>query len=244
MFDNFFVFLKWWWWDIKHPQPQHPHGIRVYCAGAKSGKTVSAVEYLLRTKKDFPDWHFYSNIDLPFQDGKVQTMEELIATPANSIIFLDEVNLLLNSRDWKDAPKELLPVLSQHRHIWKQVIFTAQSFDHIDKQVRDFCTEIVNVSNVANRWFFQKAFRQEDFKLVKIANPDDGVAEYINERVIWKYDFVADNALFETYDTYAIISKTLSGKETVKISTIANMAFPLGQTKELKLKPPFVIKNF
>jgi len=199
-------FIKLKYWDWKNPPAQHPNGILVFCADKGAGKTVSAVEYLKRQKEE-NGYTVASNINIVFQDKKIKTFEDILALPDDSIIFLDESNLVFNSRDWKDRDKRLLYILTQSRHIHKQLVLACQSFGHIDIELRDFCTEVIKVHNWANRWFYQTAFAREDYKRVLESNIVEGVLteqqeNWINNRVIWRYDFIADNNLFAQYDSY------------------------------------------
>lgn len=197
-------FLKWKVWDFKNPYEKMPYGITVFCSDAGSGKTISAVEHLLKAKEK--GCYVYSNIDICFQDGKIKNIEDIINLPKNSVILIDEINLILNSRAWQNTDPQLLYLLTQHRKSGKKILATAQSFDHIDKQVRDFCTEVVQVSNIWDRWIFQRAFMREDYKVVESKQLINDEVQNIWERgkLAWRYSFIATNKLRFMYDSFQI----------------------------------------
>ena len=197
-------FLKLKYWDYKNPIEKLPFGIDIFCSDVGAGKTISSVELLLNAKKN--DINVFSNIDISFQNGKINSFEEILALPKNSIILIDEINLILNSRAWQHTDKRLLYLLTQHRKTGKKIIATAQSFGHIDKQLRDFCTNIIQVKNIANRWFFQKVFARDDFKLIehKINSNDDIMIEFVQGKILSRYNFIATNELFNSYNTFEI----------------------------------------
>ena len=202
-----FDFFKWCYWDLRNPREKLPQGITVYVSDAGTGKTLSVVEYLKRAPLIYPNVKIYTNIGFEGQDGAIETVQDLINAPANSILFIDEINLVLNSHDWKNVDPAILHPLTQHRKVAKQIVATAQSFGHINKQFRDFTTEIIEVDNWRRRWFFQKAFYRDDFK--QIEGKDN---EYKANRIRWTYNFVADNDLFNSYNTNKIVDSFKAGR--------------------------------
>ena len=202
---NFFAklgnFARYCWQDFRNKVYDTPSGIWVYCSDAGSGKTISAIEYLQRVHKIYPNVKIYSNINLNFQDGKVSNVAELLSLPKNSVIFWDELNVLLNSHDWQKVDPRFRIFLSQHRHLEKQLISTAQSFNDINAEFRRFCTEIIEVRNLRNRWIFQRSFHREDYKLIE--GKDN---EYVAQKVRWCYNFIATDDLRNSYDHKAIVN--------------------------------------
>jgi len=201
--------------DWRNPKPVYPFGISVYCADAQQGKTISAIEYLERCREKYEGVKIYTNIEYDGQDGRVFTIEHVIKTPNNSIIFLDEINLILNSHNWHNVDPAILFILTQHRKVHKQLISTAQSFMDITAQFRRFCNEIIEVKNVGGRWFFQQAFLREDYKKVAnklmVASPGD-YDRFVAKKIRWKYDFIATDELFNKYNTYGIVDCMINTK--------------------------------
>lgn len=195
-------FLKLKYWDYKNPFEKLPFGITVFCSDVGAGKTISAVELMLQAKRQ--GIKVYSNIEVFFQDGKISSIRDIIGLPKNSIILIDEINLILNSRAWAKTDPQLLYLMTQHRKSGKKIVTTAQSFSHVDKQVRDFCTEIVLVSNILDRWIFQRAYKRDDFKIID-NKLETELRELQNKRrVLWRYNFIASNELRAMYNSFEI----------------------------------------
>ncbi|MCK5490433.1 MAG: AAA family ATPase [Candidatus Pacebacteria bacterium] len=195
-------FIKWKYWDFRNPQPKKPFGIIAFVGLPGQGKTLSMVELLDRTKELYPKLTvgIYTNFGYKGQAGRIKNMQDIIDTPANSIIAIDETQTIFSSRDWQNFPAEMLSVVTQHRKKAKQLLFTGQRFGMLDKNLRELCNFIVECRCLMGRWFFQKAYLFSDYE--KLEGQDD---EFKMKHLRWKYSFIASNDLFERYDTFLTI---------------------------------------
>lgn len=198
IFDQIYDFLRWKFWDYRHPRPAVPFGILGFIGLPGSGKTLSMVELLDRTNSLYDvEVKIFTNFGYCRQSGAINNIQDIIDTPANSIIAIDELQTLFSSRNWKDFPIEMLSVITQHRKKAKQILFTAQDFDLIDVNIRRLCNYIIAVNCIAGRWIIQKFFRPRDFKQV--------AGDFVADGCVSRYSFIAGNDIFLHYDTFKII---------------------------------------
>lgn len=198
---QFFQFLKWKYWDYKHPQPKRVFGITCYVGLPGQGKTLSLVEKLNTLKKEFPKAKIYTNFGYIGQNGQIDKWQQLvdIKNGQDGVIFgLDEVHDIFDRKDWLSMPKSVLSLFSQNRKHAKQFVCTAQSFADIVIDIRRRCHYIIECGNLKNRWIFQRAFNPSEYK------EKDG--EYTPRKRAWRYSFIATNEIYNSYDTYAVIN--------------------------------------
>jgi len=211
MFKKLFQFAKLKYWDYKNPQPKRVFGISCYVGLPGEGKTLSLVEKLNQLKVKFPKAKIYTNFGYVGETGKIERWQDLVdlQNGENGVIFgLDEVHDIFDRKEWLSMPQSVLSLFSQNRKHAKQFICTAQSFADIVIDIRRRCHFIIECRNLANRWIFQRAFRPEDFK------EKDG--EYTPRRRAWRYSFIATNAIYNAYDTYAIIESVRKAGTTAR----------------------------
>jgi len=202
------IFVKIWQfinlliYDYKHPQPKYPYGVNIYVGLPGTGKTLSMVEYLTRAKIEFPGVKIYTNFNFKGQDGFISSWRDLnkIENDKGVIFAIDEIQLTFNSRNWSEFPPEMTFLITQNRKLKKQLVCTAQSFSHVDKSFRDLTNNVVECRNIANRWFFNRAFETTDY--TKNFDTD----RKFRSRA-WRYNFIATNELYESYDTLRILQK-------------------------------------
>lgn len=118
------------------------------CFGKKgSGKSTLMCKLALKyTKKGFT---VFCNSYIPgtyyFDAGDVGFYE----FPENSVLLIDEVGMIWDSRDFKTFKKEVRDYFKLQRH-YKHVVFLfSQSFD-VDKKLRDLTDNMYMIVNVFN----------------------------------------------------------------------------------------------
>lgn len=123
------------------PEAFGEFGIHLICGEQGSGKTFTAIYLLLKWKKKYPKLKINSNIDINFQDNKLETWKDIIIQN-NGIYgianFIDEMpTWLYSSNESKDVPPELLGEISQQRKQKKAILGTAQVFGKLAKPLRE-----------------------------------------------------------------------------------------------------------
>lgn len=92
----------------KNPNDLDVNGVHLICGEQGSGKSMCAVEMLLRFKERYPFVKVRSNIDLSFQDSQIEDWKQLVFDnngTAGQIEFIDEIQTWFNSNESKDFPR-------------------------------------------------------------------------------------------------------------------------------------------
>ena len=140
-------------------------------------------------------YHVYSNYGLSFQEGHILTWQDVINVPNDSVICLDEISNLINSRDWKNMPPEFFGLLTQNRKRNIRLMATAQVYDDVDKQFRTLTRYIIQCKKYGrlcvNRYYNQQGYNH---------TPDKRVSEF-TER------YCVTDEMYNIYDTNEYIQK-------------------------------------
>jgi len=199
-FFNLVKFIKWKIYDLKHPIPNRPYGVKAFVGLGGSGKTLSMCEYLDNAPKIYKGVKIYTNFNYINQDGQLDNWRQLLdITSNNGVIFaIDEIQVTFERKGWANFPTELLNLLTQNRKKSVQFIFSTQDFDVAVIDVRRMTQEVVFCSCLAGRWVFQKAYYATQYRknIESMRTPP---------KKAWSRNFVATNKLFHSYDTYKII---------------------------------------
>lgn len=129
--------------DKLHPEYFHPDGTIVFCGPQGSGKTLSAVRYVLNVMAAYPKSTLISNVHikgvpyLPF----IGLEESLKEYPSNgefgTIIFIDEIQNEFNSLESKMIHPSVVSIICQQRKRRIHIVGTSQLFTRISKAFRE-----------------------------------------------------------------------------------------------------------
>lgn len=125
-------------------------GLLTFCGPQGSGKTISAVNYIIQLAKFYPKLILVSNVeikeDLPEGlkvlyysnlDKLIEYFEIINNGEYGVIYFVDEIQVLFNALLKRGMSVQVLEVISQQRKQRKHIIGTAQVFMKIDKVFRE-----------------------------------------------------------------------------------------------------------
>lgn len=109
-------------------------------------------------------------------------------------VYLDEIMMLLFSRDWQKIGKETILFLSQHRKYRCNITYITQSFDRLDKSLLEMTQTYISVRNLG-MWHFYKLKLPQVFAILSYAeNRTDLISkQFIRPR----------RAIYGLYDSYA-----------------------------------------
>jgi len=166
----FLIGLNWQRKDRKiHPEFYRPHGLYVFSGLYGSGKTLSMVRYLDELLEKNPKMKVYSNFDIPhvnsvFLESTKQIDE--IYHPEGTVFCIDEAQLSFNSHDRSaDAfPWEMVSAITQNRKEGKVMLFSAQHFYHVNKQIRDLCFRIIHCNSYLGLYFRNKWYDSDGYE--------------------------------------------------------------------------------
>lgn len=124
-----------------NPDYFEPDGIWCFCGAQGQGKTLSAVQTLLRLHAAYPAAVIVSNMAINGVDTVPFTDYDQIANTTNGlkgvIFFLDEAQSIWNCMESRGIPVEELATLCQNRKDRRVVIFTSQVYGRVAKQIRE-----------------------------------------------------------------------------------------------------------
>jgi len=151
-------------------------GIHLYTGKFGQGKTSLMTIKAYKLCCRYPQLHVVTNIDLAnFPEHTkilpLRTAEDILNAPDNSLILIDEIGTLFNSRDFtsgkNSVPKPVFQHLCQCRKKHLMIMATVQRFNLLDKQIRDITATVTTC----------KASPQHPFSRVLIARTYD-IDEY------------------------------------------------------------------
>ena len=124
-----------------NPDYFEPDGIWCFCGAQGQGKTLSAVQTLLKLHAAYPAAVIVSNMRIVGVDTVPFTDYDQIASTTNGlkgvIFFLDEAQSIWNCMEARGIPIEELATLCQNRKDRRVVIFTSQVYGRVAKQIRE-----------------------------------------------------------------------------------------------------------
>lgn len=185
-----------------HPEYFEPEGIMIFCGSQGSGKTLSAVQYVKKVCKEFPDAILVTNVDikgLPDQtqiveyDG-LETLKNIENGYAGVIYFIDEIHLELNSLESKNIDMDTIVELSQQRKQRKHIVGTSQVYMRMAKPLREQVKDIVLCKNYFK--YFQYNVLINGFE----SKEENGK---LKASVVKKFFWIHSPELYSCYDTYA-----------------------------------------
>lgn len=125
----------------------NPYKLYMFFGKKGCGKTTYICKMSLKyLKKGYPVYtteYIPGTYHIDYKDiGKVQF-------PRGSIIFVDEVGMIWDNREFKSFSKEVRDYFKLQRHYGHTVYLFSQCFD-IDKKLRDLCDELYIVKSIFN----------------------------------------------------------------------------------------------
>lgn len=224
-----FPFFYYLFLDLKHFDKTKfkGFGFWLFVGLGGSGKTMAMVEYLTRMKNKYPHLKVYTNFDYKLADGKINNWEDLInyENGDDGIIFgFDEIQLTFNSQQWDSAPQNLLEYVSQQRKLHKQIVASSQVFNRVNIILREQTNLVIECATLANRWTFIKAFHTPDY-LLNGDLKDNGR----KRSRAWRYNFIQTDYLRSLYDTYEIMVKLKTTKQSDKSKDYESLRYLLNK---------------
>ncbi len=121
-------------------------GLHLYTGKFGGGKTISAVRHAYKVCCKYRGVTVLTNLILkgfpkdttiiPLKDAN-----QILDLPDKSIVLIDEIGTIFNSRDFasskKSVPKPVYQIILQCRHVHIMLIGTVQRWNLLDKQLRD-----------------------------------------------------------------------------------------------------------
>lgn len=185
-----------------NPDYFYPEGIMIFCGSQGSGKTLSAVQYVMKCLEKYPKAILVTNVEISGLPESVQVIEydglDCLKNIENGqmgvIYFIDEIHLELNSLESKNIDMDTIVELSQQRKQRKHIVGTSQVYMRMAKPLREQVKDIVLCRNF--------------FKLLQFNKYIDGFESYeengkLQAEIVGRFVWFHSPDLYGLYDTYA-----------------------------------------
>lgn len=187
-------------------------GLHIYCGMFGSGKTSSMVRDAYLQAKKYQSLTILTNMKI-FNFPKhtkiveLENYNQIINCPKNTLILIDEISTVFNSRDWKTdgVPAALLGTLLQVRKENKMMYATAQRFQHVDSLIRQITFTVKDCSCYLGRWNIIKVFNGLDYENT-IGNTQK------TGKLLRMYGFIQTDVVRNLYDTKEMVEKMKKSK--------------------------------
>ena len=190
----------------EHPDWFYPDGIITFSGPQGSGKTLSAVRYVLRLMEHNPKAIMSRNDDIKGLGSRfivfdcVKKFKTINYGEYGVIYFIDEIQLLFNSLESKNMDLNLFTTICQQRKQRKHIVGTTQVFNRISKGFREQFKYAVMCNKVFGFVQYNKIARGEDCSV-------DDSGKITCEKIHRQFYFHSP-LLYDSYDTYATIDRT------------------------------------
>lgn len=130
-------------------------GIHLYTGKFGKGKTSLMTIKAYELCKKYPQLHVLTNLKLTnFPEHTkilpLNTADDILNAPKNTLVLIDEIGTLFNSRDFasgkNSVPKPVFQHLCQCRKRHMMILATVQRFNLLDKQIRDITATVTTCS--------------------------------------------------------------------------------------------------
>lgn len=185
-----------------NPDYFKPEGLTIFCGSQGSGKTYSAVKYVLDLINKYPKSKLVTNVDilgLP-EDYEVieydglDTLKDINNGQFGVIYFIDEIHLEFNSLESKNIDIDIMVEVSQQRKQRKHIVGTSQVYMRLAKPFR----EQINTVVICENWLH---LIQHNIVLDgDTIEEKDGKITGIGKKRWW---LCHSPAIYQRYDTYA-----------------------------------------
>ncbi len=191
-------------------------GLHLYVGKFGAGKTCSMVRKAYSLCRQYPQLTIVTNLKLNNFPKTTNVLplnspQDILNAPADTLVLIDEIGTIFNSRDFASSKESVPKILFQHlcqcRKRKMMILATTQRWNFLDKQLRDI-TATVNVSSV----FFSHPFSRMATVLKYDAFEYD--RSFNNPLIpcmpLGVEVYVQTNKIRELYDTEELINNMLN----------------------------------
>lgn len=205
-------------------------GLHLFLGKFGGGKTISAVRRCYNICKTHRNVTVLTNLTLTNfpEDTKLIHLEDInqvLDLPDKSIVLIDEIGSIFNSRDYgankESVPKIVFQHLLQMRHRRIMLLGTVQRWNLLDKQLRDITDTVTECHS-----FFRDPFSR--YTTCTEFDAQEYDKAYSNPllplRRLLYYAFVQTDELRSKYDTIQMVEGLLTSKYIPDEQILANRA--------------------
>lgn len=189
-----------------HPEYFDPDGILVFCGPQGSGKTLSAVSYVLKLAQKYPGMILVSNMEISadvlngvkcFRYTGLEDLSKYSNGYAGVCFLIDEIQIEFNSLESKNIDPAVITEIAQQRKQRKHIVGTSQVFNRIAKPFREQFKYAVQCKCWGGLLQHNKIVKGEDCTV-----DDAGQVQTEHVKHVWWFH---SPRLYKSYNTYAKI---------------------------------------
>lgn len=205
-------------------------GLHLFIGKFGGGKTISAVRRCYNICKSHKNVTVLTNLTLQGfpEDTKIIKLvnsEQIRELPDKSIVLIDEIGTIFNSRDFasskKSVPKPVYQVILQCRHRRIMLLGTVQRWNLLDKQLRDIADTVTE----CHSYFPDPFARYTTCAEYDAQQYDKWFANpLLPIRQIGYYGYIQTNDLRSKYDTIEMVEGMLDAEYISDSEVLANRA--------------------
>lgn len=197
-----------------HPDFFKPDGFICFTGAQGSGKTLSAVQYIHKLVRHYPDVVLVTNCHLAFPDwdgvqlrySGYDQIQGLDNGYRGIILFLDEIQAEFNSLESARIDPAWFSVICQQRKRRLHVVGTAQLFSRVGKPWREQFTACIRCRG----WFDFIQYNQ----IISLDDvEEDGNGNIVREKARFGKFWFRDPKLYDMYDTWERVERKGSAKK-------------------------------
>lgn len=188
----------------EHPEFFDPCGTLIFTGAQGEGKTLSAVQYIIKIAHEYPQSILVTNTWIDpklFPEGYriyeytgLDDLKNYENGYAGVVFFIDEIHLELNSLESKNVDVDIMVEISQQRKQRKHIVGTTQVYGRMAKPLREQIKDVVLCHCFFGFFQFNKyidAFQSQE--------QNGKLKAYVKRRSFWFHTA----KLYASYDTYA-----------------------------------------
>lgn len=195
-------------------------GLYLYVGQFGGGKTISAVRRAYNLSCKYKNIEILTNVSLNTEYFKCKIIplnnvdDILTFKPEHGgIVLIDEISTLFNSRDFQKSKsggmnKQLFQYLAQNRKNKLLFLCTAQLFEHVDRQIKDFIKIVVKCDSQLPGLNFARLTSNTYYNGYDYERARENPVQYPIRPLKFER-FIQTNKIRRLYDTFQLIQTLL-----------------------------------
>ena len=181
-----------------------------------SGKSCMMIHEMLKYNKK--GWNIYTDMaDCNIPGVRIIDAKDLskFAPDANSALFLDEVGITFDNRNYKSFDTGLRDFFKFQRKYKCCVFMNSQAFD-VDVKIRNLTDGMILQTNIANCISVSRPIRRSITLTEPSADSESRIADKLSFAKIWHWKFYWMPSYFKYFDSFsAPVRPSISFREVV-----------------------------
>lgn len=185
-----------------HPDYFDPSGLLIFCGSQGSGKTISAVQYVMKLCQEYKRAILVTNVEITglpewtqvIEYDGINTLTDINNGYYGVIYLIDEIHLEFNSLESKNIPIEVMTEISQQRKQRKHIVGTSQIYARIAKPLREQIRWVVLCRNYFGLFQFNTLIDGD-----QTIEKDGHLITETAKKIFWFHRPV----MYTCYDTFA-----------------------------------------